>query len=134
MASTRFGSRSSPPPAHLRYTTGAGQPRLRSTAATGYCCNSRAVRTSDGMSLPIICAMTGRPVGFSVMDLRMFLSSCEVGVNAEIFGEINVRAAVIPHQGQNGRSVTSCIGASARMGAEPASIAPKVSRWFTGES
>ena len=79
MASTRCGSRNRPPPAHLRYTTGAGQPRFKSTAAIGYCCSSRAVRTSAGMSLPIICAMTGRSVGFPVIDFRIHFSRFEVG-------------------------------------------------------
>ena len=38
---------------------GAGQPRLRSMAATGWCWSSRAARTSAGMSLPMSCAMQG---------------------------------------------------------------------------
>ena len=50
------------------------------------------------------------------------------GVNAEIFREINVRAAVAVINFQNGKSVTSCIGASASIGSGPASIAANCSR------
>ena len=57
---------------------GAGQPRFKSTAAMGYCCNSFAARTSEGTSLPIICAITGLPVGFLVMDSRIHFSKCDV--------------------------------------------------------
>ncbi len=40
-------------------------------AAIGSCWSTFAVRTSAGMSLPIICATTGRPVVFVVMSSRI---------------------------------------------------------------
>jgi hypothetical protein len=57
---------------------GAGQPRLRSIAATGSCWRNFAVRTSDGMSLPIIWAITGRPVVFFTMSSTIHFSGVEV--------------------------------------------------------
>jgi hypothetical protein len=57
MASILFGSRNKPPPAHLRYTTGAGQPRLRSMAATGYA----ATRGRCGPGRARRCRSSARP-------------------------------------------------------------------------
>ena len=55
------------------------------------------------MSLPIICAITGRPVGFSVIDARMCRIEPRVGQDAEVFREIKVRVPVAadqPHERQ----------------------------------
>jgi hypothetical protein len=73
-------SRSSPPPAHLLNTRGAGQPRFKSIPATGCFCNSFAVRTRFATSLPIICNTTGRPVSFDVAQRKISRSSFESAV------------------------------------------------------
>lgn len=96
--SMRSGSRSSPPPAHLRYTIGTGQPSFRSIAATGCCCSSRAVRTSgrnvvadhlrdDGAA--------GRVLRDGGEDMRI---KPRLGQDPEVFGEINGRVAVTADQ------------------------------------
>ena len=46
-------------------------------AATGSVCSTRAVRTSAEMSLPIICATTGRPVVLRVIASTIFRSGVE---------------------------------------------------------
>ena len=46
-------------------------------AVAGGDSSSLALRTSAGMSLPIICAITGRPVGLLVMESRIHFSGRE---------------------------------------------------------
>jgi hypothetical protein len=73
----------------LRYTIGAGSrdsgPRRDRDAL-----EARAVRTSAGMSLPIICATIGRPVGFSSIERRMNLLRLRVAMHPEVFRVVNV--------------------------------------------
>ena len=46
-------------------------------AATGSCWSAFAVRTSDGTSLPISCATTGRPVVFRTIESTIHFSGVE---------------------------------------------------------
>ena len=46
-------------------------------AATGSCWSAFAVRTSDGTSLPISCATTGRPVVFWTIESTIHFSGVE---------------------------------------------------------
>src|ERR1043166_429923 len=88
----------------------------------GYCCNSRAVRTSEGISFPIIWAIAGFPVGLSVMERRMFLSRVEVAWTRKYSVKLRSAPPYLAMSRQNGRSVTSCIGASARIGVGEAGL------------
>jgi hypothetical protein len=55
------------------------------------------------MSLPIICAMTGRLVGFSVIERRICFVEIGSGMDAKILRVINVRAAVTGHEAPKGQ-------------------------------
>jgi len=95
MASTRRGSRRSPPPAQLRYTTGAGQPRFKSTATIGHCCSSSAVRTQRGNVVADHLRDDGdRPVGLWVIEARIGGSRRDVAWTSKIFRKIKVGPAV----------------------------------------
>src|SRR5690606_38190497 len=68
------------------------------------------------MSFPIICATAGRPVGLWVMDWRIHFSGRESACTRKYSVKYTSgppRAAI---SRQNARSVTSCIGASAKSG------------------
>jgi hypothetical protein len=75
--------------------------------------------------LPIICAITGRPVGFSVIDRRICGCSFESAWTRKYSVKYKSAPPYRVIKPMKGKSVTSCIGASASTGADPERTASK---------